>query len=340
MRTAVDPYVILLPVYNDWESVASLLCLLDDELSSQGFRAEVVCVDDGSTQCPPPELVAAPLESISRVEVLTLKRNLGHQRALAVGLCYLARHRSCRAVLVMDADGEDLPSDVPRLISAFESGAGDKVIFAQRRRRSEGFAFTSFYHLFRLLHRVLTGMRVEVGNFSLIPRRLLEKLVVVSDLWNHYAAAVVHSRLPHTKIATRRGKRMRGQSQMNFVSLVSHGLSAMSVYADRIGVRLLIAASTLMVLLFAGIAAAVAIRMLTTLAIPGWATLTVGILVVLFTQVLALSLIFAFMIQSARAATSFVPVRDYDVFVETLTCLWARGGREKLSIEVHTVAGG
>ena len=93
---------------------------------------------------------------------------------------------------------------------------------------------------YRFVHLLLTGERVRVGNFSVIPRDLLRRLVAVSDLWNHYAAAVFHARIPYTTIPTTRGTRYAGASQMNFVALVTHGLSAMSVFGDRIGVRLLI----------------------------------------------------------------------------------------------------
>ena len=80
-----------------------------------------------------------------------------------------------------------------------------------------------------------------MGNFSVIPRERLASLVVVSELWNHYAAAAMRSRQPFCTIPTRRAERLDGESKMNFVGLVVHGLSAISVYSDIVGVRLLIA---------------------------------------------------------------------------------------------------
>ena len=97
-----------------------------------------------------------------------------------------------------------------------------------------------FYAMFKLLHRVLTGKGVRVGNFSVMPRRRLSSLVVVAEIWNHYAAAVFRSRQPHCMIPTHRSRRLCGSSSMNFVSLVTHGLSAISVYSDVVGVRLLV----------------------------------------------------------------------------------------------------
>ena len=99
--------------------------------------------------------------------------------------------------------------------------------------------FALFYRLYRIAHWLLTGIRVEVGNFSVVPYPVVKKLAVVSEMWNHYAAAVTHARIPTTLVPTVRGKRLAGRPTMNFVSLVAHGLDGMSVFADRIGVRLL-----------------------------------------------------------------------------------------------------
>ena len=96
----------------------------------------------------------------------------------------------------MDSDGEDSPQDVPRLLERFEAEACGKVIFAERTKRSESMTFMFFYSVYRWVHLMLTGVPVRVGNFSVIPRSRLESLVTVSELWNHYAAAVFKSRQP------------------------------------------------------------------------------------------------------------------------------------------------
>ena len=154
-------------------------------------------------------------------------------------------------------------------------------------------------------------MKVRVGNFSVIPSPVLKRLVAVSDLWNHYAAAVYKARLPMVLVPTRRGTRLEGRSQMNLVALVVHGLSAMAVFGDRIGVRLLIVVSLGMVLAGGALIGVVGIRLLTTLAIPGWATYVSGILLVMLTQMLLIVLVFAFVILAARDTASFIPGRDY-----------------------------
>ena len=98
--------------------------------------------------------------------------------------------------------------------------------------------------MYRLIHFLLTGVQVQVGNFSVIPATVLRRLVAVSELWNHYAAAVYKAKLPMALIPAQRNCRLEGSSRMNLVALVVHGLSAMAVFGDRIGVRLLMVVSS------------------------------------------------------------------------------------------------
>jgi hypothetical protein len=150
-----------------------------------------------------------------------------------------------------------------------------------------------------------------VGNFSVIPAPVLSSLVFSSYLWNHYAASVMKARIPHDMVPTTRAKRLVGGSRMNVVALVTHGLSAMSVFADRIGVRLLLAVSMLTVLAVAALAVTLALRVTTSLAIPGWSTSTSGLLVVLLCQLFLLMMVFVFVALGGREVSSFVPARDH-----------------------------
>ncbi len=316
--------LILIPVFNDWESVALLIPQLDKSLAAVARSAELILVDDCSLNRPVDLPIADPLSAIRSIDVLTLARNLGHQRAIAIGLSYIAMRRPCRAVVVMDGDGEDLTSDVPRLLDGFDATGGERVVFAKRTRRSEGAVFALFYRLYRMAHWLLTGIRVEVGNFSVVPYGVVRKLAVVSEMWNHYAAAVTHARVPTTLVPTVRGKRLAGRPTMNFVSLVAHGLSAMSVFADRIGVRLLATTGVLMALLLIALIVAVSVRFLTDLAIPGWTTVVLGFLAVLLIQTAILSMVFMFMIQMGRSGSSFIPAREYELFVDSVKRVWER----------------
>ena len=148
--------IILLPVFNDWAALGQLLNLLDLSLVDGGLEADVLVADDGSTEPGDPAESGSPYQAIRRVDVLRLRRNLGHQRAIAVGLAFIEANRPrCRAVVVMDSDGEDRPGDVPRLVARCEAEGRRKIIFAERADRSEGVPFRIGYALYRLGYRAL-----------------------------------------------------------------------------------------------------------------------------------------------------------------------------------------
>jgi len=186
--------------------------------------------------------------------------------------------------------------------------------------------FRVFYWLFRMLHEALTGIRVEVGNFSVLPLAIVRRLATVSELWNHYAAAVVQARLPRELVPMDRGVRLAGESRMNFVALVTHGLSAISVFADRIGVRLLVASTALGAGALVAIIGVVVVRFGTSLAVPGWATNAMGFLVLLLAQAMILSLMFAVFIQFGRSTGPFLPARDYRHFVGSVHRIYPADG--------------
>ena len=313
---ATAEVTILLPVFNDWVALGKLLCRVDPVLRDAGRTVHVLVVNDGSTQTVAKTACAGPFEAISSVEILHLRRNLGHQRAIAIGLAHLEAERpACQLVVVMDSDGEDDPRDIPRLLDRADETSRQAMIFAERTKRSESLLFRTCYHLYRLVHRVLTGRSVRVGNFSVIPRCRLESLVATSELWNHYAAAAFTSRQPFETIPTARASRLDGRSKMNFVGLVIHGLSAVSVYSDTIGVRLLLATLGMIGLVVLALAVTLAIRLSTDLAIPGWATTVFGVLLIILLQATLFLFVFSFMILAGRNSASFLPRRDYIYFV-------------------------
>jgi len=168
---------IVIPVYNDWASVSELLAHLSEIVQGRHEQFQLLLVDDASDERPPSYFLHSPL-GFSESTLLRLRANLGHQRAIAVGLTWLCHHKVPDAVVVMDGDGEDKPQDVPRLLEKFLERGGKKTVFAERKRRSEGFAFTLFYKLYQLGHRLLTGLPVKVGNFSILPGEYLDQLVI------------------------------------------------------------------------------------------------------------------------------------------------------------------
>jgi hypothetical protein len=311
-----------MPLRDDWASAAELIQLLDRAISPHPCTLDVLLVDDGSSAVCDSTDFQSQFAAVRSIQVLRLRRNLGHQRAIAIGLVHVERSLACDAVLVMDADGEDTPDGALQLVRAFSASrrGSAKAIFAERSRRTESVTFRLFYLVYKALHLILTGIRVRVGNFSILPSACLSKLVVMSELWNHYAAAVFRSGIPLTTIPIPRGYRITGKSRMNFVSLVAHGISAISVFGDTVGVRLLVGSIAGSVVIASGIIAVIVVRLFTNRAIPGWATYTVGTLTVILIQLIMISGTFTFTMLSNRINLNFVPLRDYCFFVaETQT---------------------
>lgn len=314
--------LIIIPSYNDWGALLLLLRAIDASLAKVAMTTRIVIIDDGSETPAPTAELAERRSSLASVAILRLRTNLGHQRAIATSLAWIDANAECDAVLVMDGDGEDSPTDIPRLIECYQQSGCTRVVFAERQRRSEGIVFQAFYHLYRAAHWVLTGIGVRVGNFSLIPRDQLHRLVVVSDLWNHYAAAVFKARLPTAMVPTARSRRLDGVPKMNFTQLVVHGLSAISVFRDRVGVRLLIATA-----IFGTIILLASLTFTLSNPVPNehWnSRLLLGMAVAAYITVNMLAIVglFAFSVLGGRDSAAFLPARDYVWFVRDHTSLW------------------
>ncbi|RPJ22805.1 MAG: glycosyltransferase [Chloroflexi bacterium] len=311
--------VILTPVYNDWHSFMQLMNDLDQCAGDlQDARLEVIAIDDGSTE----SLSVANNETgkykyIREISILHLVRNLGHQKAIALGLAYINAKVPCDMVIVMDADGEDQPKDVAKLLETSQKSPG-RIIFARRTRRSEGFIFRTFYFLYKIIFNILTGSEISFGNFSLVPGNLLNRVAHLPEIWNHFAAGIMRANIPWSGIPTQRGKRYGGKSSMNFISLVIHGLSAISVYIEILTVRLMLFAIIIIVVGIISFLALLYVRYLTPLAIPGWATnVAIGIVVIMFQAILLLALL-AFLSLNYRSSKLFIPAKDYQDYLLNL----------------------
>jgi len=313
---------ILTPIYNDWDSFAYLIQAIDRYAAELG-EVTIIAVDDGSTQ-PFPSVMneLKELKHIQNISILHLVRNLGHQKAIALGIAYINVNNPCDLLIVMDSDGEDKPEDIQTLLRE-NIKYPDQIIFARRARRSEGIVFTAFYLLYQFFFNLLTGRRISFGNFSLIPGGLLNRVAHLPEIWNHFAAGVMRANIPWTSIPTQRGKRYAGKSSMNFISLVIHGLSAISVYIEILTVRLMLVAMVVIAVGIAGFLILLYVKYLTPLAIPGWATnVAIGIVVIMFQAILLLALL-AFLTLNYRSTKLFIPAKDYQDYLLNLETIHA-----------------
>jgi len=304
---------VLLPVYNDWAALYLVFEKMKSTLSASFLEGlSFIVVDDGSEESIDQKFYDLGI----KLKVLQLNRNVGHQKAIAIGLSYIAEYVKCDAVIVMDSDGEDDPLHITDLINAYNKEL-NKIIFAGRTKRNEGVIFRLFYYLYKFCFRILTGKGTTFGNFCIIPYAALRKLVYVSQIWNHFSAGVIYSKLKYETIPLERGKRLVGDSKMKFNALLLHGLSAIAVHVEETVVRILIFTIGLFSVATLGILSVMILRFFTNFTILGWATSTLMNLGIIMLQSFLISLVLLFIILIYRMQKLFVPARDYKDYIQS-----------------------
>lgn len=279
----INSLVVVTPVYEDTEAASRLFRELAAEFAGAIY---VVAVDDGSV-LQPLDVSNISQSGLSGV-VIKLKRNVGHQRAIAIGINYVAEHLPDSYVVVMDSDGEDLPQTIKALIQPLEA-VDVYVVVAQRKSRAETLRFRAFYWMYKWLFKLLTGRKISFGNFMVLKPAAVKRLAAMQELWIHVAACVLTSKLPMATCPLDRGRRYAGQSRMNFVGLVLHGLKGLMVFAEDVLVRVCIACAMVAALSVVGSVAAIVLKLL-GFATPGWFSVALGILLLVFIQTGALTL--------------------------------------------------
>ncbi len=301
--------IILIPVYDDYLPLNQLLEHLEKVTIQQAkYSFSILIVDDGT-----PQKGSITHTTVLPVSILYLHRNLGHQKAIATGLAYINDNMKTDKVIIMDSDGEDRPDDVLLLLEkadAFENS----IVFAKRKSRRESRDFKLFYWLYKLIFRILTGKKIAFGNFMVIPKSLLQKIIYYSEIWNHLAGGILKSGINYIQVPANRGERYAGKSKMNFHALLLHGLGSISVFMDKIASRLLIFSSILFIFSIIAIMIVLGIRLFTNEAIPGWTStlLTTMFMVLLQSMLLSLFTIFLYFIsQSQRKIIPAIHYKDY-----------------------------
>lgn len=305
-------WAVLTPVFEDRESFARLC--QDIAAASDGLDLRICAVDDGSVMAPPDPL------SISAVglrgEIIRLRRNVGHQMAIAIGMNHLAAADDLDGVVVMDCDGEDRPNRIPDLIAGLTDGEAD-VAVASRSRRSETLTFRVFYIIYKLFFKILTGSVIRFGNFMAVSRAALLRLASMQEAWTHVAGAVVKSRLRRLELPIDRGRRYSGQSRMGFFSLVLHGIRSVMVFGDAVLTR--------MAMVF-GLSAVGSVSVFATAAFlkisghatPGWLTTVTGFMLVIFMQTGVLTLMTLIMSGLATVRSPRTIADDAQSFIQSI----------------------
>jgi glycosyltransferase involved in cell wall biosynthesis len=301
------------PVYRDVRSFLILRERLLEVLGAGGAgergSPRFVVIDDTAGQDPEIE----ELHDFDDVMVLQPPFNLGHQRALVYALRKtLPQVADEDAVVTLDADGEDRPEDLPRLLEPLRAAGNDhKVALALRTKRRESLRFKSMYLLFRVLFRVLTGTTVRSGNFAAMPGSVAKRALLHPTFDLSYSSALLALDIPIQYVPCERGERYEGRSKMTFGRLAMHGLRMLMPFTDRIAIRALgvFVASLILGVLLA--LAVVSIKLFTDSAIPGWASF--GVLGAMIVSLIALgNFVSLFVLFSQSRAVSLASIEELE----------------------------
>jgi len=225
---------ILIPIYNDWQSVFKLLENIDLQLYDWDSEVSVLIINDASTEKKPNNNFV--FKNLKSVKIINMKKNQGHARCIAAGLKYINEKEDFDHVIPMDGDGEDRPAELSAIIRE-ASGYPNNAITANRIKRSDGFLFRFCYLIHKYLTFIFAGQSIKFGNFACLPKSVVAQMIKEPATWSSFSGSlskIVTSRLSVKSI---RGSRYFGPSKMSFLGLIKHSLSIISVFRTTVLIR-------------------------------------------------------------------------------------------------------
>ena len=227
-------YVILIPIYNDRESLKLLVENINSEIKNLNHEISLVVVNDASSQ----QIIDnyPNIENISTFEIINMKENKGHARCIASGLKYIFEKKEFDFVIPMDGDGEDRPEEIKNFIEISEQ-AGENSIVGDRVKRSEGLIFKTCYQFHKFLTLAFTGQSIKFGNFTCLSKSTIKKMLGEKSTWNSFSGSLKKIEKNLLSLPSIRGKRYFGPSKMSFFNLLKHSLSIISVFRKTVLIR-------------------------------------------------------------------------------------------------------
>jgi len=218
---------ILVPIYNDWQSVSKLLDEIDNNIIDLDDEISVIIVNDASTHDRQEE--QKDFENIHSIKILNMKINQGHARCIATGLKYICEKEEFDYAIPMDGDGEDRPEEIKEFINQIQNSNNNPIV-GERVKRSEKLTFKICYQLHKLITLTFTGKSIKFGNYTCLPKSTVEKMIKEKATWNSFSGSLKKIENNLFSIPSTRGNRYFGPSKMSFFNLVKHSLSIMSVF--------------------------------------------------------------------------------------------------------------
>ena len=227
-------YSILIPIYNDRESLTKLIENINEELNSVNAEVSILVINDSSSQ----QIVDTypNLENIHSFEIVNMKQNRGHARCIASGLKYIYEKKEFDYVIPMDGDGEDRPEEIKNFIELSEQ-VSEQSIVGERVKRSEGLLFQICYKFHKFLTLAFTGRSIKFGNFTCLSKSTIEKMLKEKATWSSFSGSLSKVENNLVSMPSMRGTRYFGPSQMSFFNLLKHSLSIISVYRKTVLIR-------------------------------------------------------------------------------------------------------
>ena len=227
-------YIILIPIYNDKESLIKLIENINLEVKDLNSEISIIVVNDASSQ----QVIDnyQNIESIHSIKVINMKENRGHARCIASGLKYIFEKKEFDYVIPMDGDGEDRPEEIKNLIQLAEQ-SDTKSIVAERVKRSETIFFKLCYQAHKIITLTFTGQSIKFGNFTCLSKITVEKMINEKATWNSFSGSLKKVEKDLLSIPSIRGTRYFGPSKMSFFNLLKHSLSIISVFRKTVLIR-------------------------------------------------------------------------------------------------------
>ncbi len=226
--------IILTPVYNDWQSVYKLIGEINNLSLNKEFEISVYIFNDFSNYDRPD--FEKNLENINSIKIFNMKKNQGHARCIATGLKYIFEKDNFDYVIPMDGDGEDRPEEIELFLNQIKI-LKNKPIVGERVKRSERMIFRFCYQLHKFLTFVFTGKSIKFGNYTCLPRPIVEKMMKEKATWNSFSGSLKKIESDLISIPSIRGHRYFGPSKMSFINLIKHSLSIISVFRKTFLIR-------------------------------------------------------------------------------------------------------
>ena len=225
---------VLIPVYNDWQSVFKLVEEINNLPITSDFQISIIIVNDDSNHDRLDE--EKEFENIQSIKILNMKKNQGHSRCIATGLKYIFEKEDFDYVIPMDGDGEDRPIEIKEFLAQIQS-PNEQSIVGERVKRSENLIFKVCYQFHKLLTITFTGKSIKFGNFTCLSKITVKKMVNEKATWNSFSGSLRKIEDKLTAIPSTRGIRYFGPSKMSFYNLIKHSLSIISVFRKTFLIR-------------------------------------------------------------------------------------------------------